>query len=339
MSRIARDVGGKLRSASLAAPPPYWEEFPGITQDLDVQVSRLEVSAGAPLYLYEAGPADAPAIVLVNPSEAPFLLLSRLFHSLARQFFVLAWDSPESPFMVDPARPWTPPTIARTAGCLTEILAARQLRRPHVVTWCAGALIYLWALHAFRLNAASVSFIAPPGIVSRCPEKTPFQTFFLPMVLQLTSGHCQAAASVARRIRAVPNERVLLDEVDRAIFDLTQLPVRNDESLQRYAQLIHSMCSELPPSWDGRARSYADLMDDACSVTPATILHCQDDDIFSANCSREVASRHSDVQLKLYPAGGHFVIYKNPGQLVPDITESIRATESAHGRDGESLRR
>jgi pimeloyl-ACP methyl ester carboxylesterase len=338
MNSIGENVR-ELRPSSRSAPPEYWTEFAALARDLEVEISTLDVTGGAPLYLYEAGPRNAPRVLLINPAEAPFLMMSRLFSALSGEFRVIAWDNTGNPFMADPDRPWVPATIARMAGNLRDILAAREIPHPHVVTWCAGALIYLWAFAAHRIATTSLSLIAPPGIVSRCPEKTPFQTFFLPTVLQLASGHCVDEASLARRIRAVPKERMLLDDVDRAIFDLSQLATRDDAALRRYAQLIRIMCSELPPLPDGsRALSYADVLDEVCRSGRVSLLHCQDDDIFSVNCSREVAARHPDVRLKVYATGGHFVLFREPQQLAPDIAAFIRAGEGTHGRQREAVR-
>lgn len=325
MNDILENERERRRADPSAAAPDYWRDFATLTEDLELSVSRLEGAHGAPLYVYEAGPPEAPPVVLINPAEAPFLLMSRLFSLLSCHFRVIAWDNPGSPFMTEPDGPWMAPTVARMSADLFAILAARGVRRPHVVSWCAGALVYLWSFAAQRMETASVSLIAPPGIVSRSAHKTPFQTFFLPLVLQLASGQCLDEARLARRILAVPNERVLLNDVDQTIFDLTRLPVRHEGALKRYAHLMKVMCSERPPAPEGAASpSYADIMDEACRSSRIGILHCEDDDIFSVDCSRDVAERHGTVCLKVYPNGGHFVLFKDPQQLAPDIAAFIR---------------
>lgn len=332
MNATAGSIKERVPAASGAAPPSYWKEFDFLTRDLEVEISNVAVEDGAAqLYVYEAGSPLAPPVVLINPAEAPFLIMSRLFNALSRQFRVIAWEDPGSPFMPDGGLPWAPSTMARMSGDLLEILHARGIHRPHVVTWCAGALVYLWSFAAHGLSTASLSLIAPPGIVSRRMDKTPFQSLFLPMILQLASGHCVDEASMVRRIRALPKQQVLLDDLDRTNFALTQLPVRDDIALRRYAYLIKVMCSELPPrKSSGTAHSYADVLDEVCRTTRVALLHCQDDEFFSINCSRDVAARHSGVRFTEYPTGGHFVLFREPEMLAADIASCVCA-------GGESL--
>jgi pimeloyl-ACP methyl ester carboxylesterase len=307
------------------ARPHYWRPFESLERSLPVEVSLLRVREPSGVYVYESGPRDAPRIALVSPGESPFLLISSLFRELSRHFRVVSFDHPGSPFM-EPDPTARPATTAVMAETLLDVLEATDARRAHIVTWCVGALPAVWALTMADVPIASLSLIAPPSSLSRCLERTHFQRFYLGIVLQLASGTCANRTALCRWISRAAEGWPIRSESDRLIYELTHLPVRNDESVLRYAHLIKFMTEQLPPTSGPEApRSYADIMDAICARTPVALLHCLDDDVVTAKCSANIAERNPGVRLELYPTGSHFVIFKEPAMLAATISDFVRA--------------
>jgi pimeloyl-ACP methyl ester carboxylesterase len=248
--------------------------------------------------------------------------MSNVFRELSRDFRVLAFDHPGSPFMEPSARA-PEATIEVLARTVTEIVAGRGLDRVHVGTWCVGALVPVWALATSNVPVASLSLIAPPSILGRCRERTAFQQVLLPMVMQLASGLSPHEDILLRKImNAARAEYTITDATEQAIFDLTHLPVRNEVSTRHYARLIEFMCLNFPAG-----RDYAGLMDEICARIPVTFLHCRDDEVVKYQCSAEVVTRNPNARLALYPSGSHFVLFKEPAMIAADIAATVRAAE------------
>ena len=303
--------------------PQYWRQFDALVRVCPFEASRRRLSNGSDAYFYQAGPRDAPRIVLVSPAESPFLLFSRVGRELARTHRVMAWDNSTAAFMEAPFSV-PPPTLQRMAEDLLCLIEAEAGDDVHVVSWCSGALIALWTMDLAPGVISSASFIAPPSVLGLAPDRTDFQSRFLHMILELASGTHPDEAGLCRQILEVPRERPILDEVDQAIADLTRQPVRNEIALRRYAKSIQNACLTLPP---GRTRSghraYVDIVAERCGAVPMALLHCRDDDVVSYKCSADVAARNDNVRFVMYPRGGHFVIYKEPEMLSADIASFV----------------
>jgi len=324
--------------------PAYWDGFDSLTSELAVRISLLELQDGSRAHVYQAGPDGVPDVLIVSPAESPFLLISRLFRRLSRKYRVTAWDPADGAFM-DSAPEAPPPTLSRMANALLGISEAYQLSSPHLVSWCSGALVAAWVLAGAPGRAGSATFIAPPSVLGRCAERTEFQSHFLQTILKLASGGYRDEEAVFRDIQSAPRGRPFGNADDEAIFELTNLPVRDLHALRRYARSIHNACTCVPPSMARfRALAYAEVVEAACQTLPIALLHCKDDDVVSYKCSADVAARNADVKLVLYPSGGHFVIFKQPDMLGTDIegfvdglrcpsrgAEPREAVEAAHG--------
>ena len=314
------------------ATPSYWKRFTPWVEDLDVEISMLELRTGEQVHLYEAGPQGAPNVIIVSPSESPFLLMSRVFKALSRHFRVTAWDHPAAVFMDTPAD-LPPPTLQRMSKDLLAIIEARGMQEAHVVSWCAGALTILWALAQSPPTISSATFIAPPSVLSHAPERTGFQSHFLQMILELASGRHPDEAALCRQILTMPRGGMSSrNNVEQAIYDLTDRPVRDETALRRYAKSIQNACITLPPSMARfRDRAYAEIVTQSSARVPLSLLHCRDDDIVSYKCSNDVAARNDNVRFVLYPRGGHFVIFKEPEMLGADIAGFVAAVHSGSG--------
>jgi pimeloyl-ACP methyl ester carboxylesterase len=247
-----------------------------------------------------------------------------LFEQLAADFRVTAWDNAASPCLHwDDSLPL--PTMDVLSLDLQQLMQADGMRRPHIVTWCAGAMILLWSRAACDLDFGSVTFIAPPSVLGRCPVRTGFQTHFLQLVMQLGSGTRTDEADLYRRIQSIPKSIGSVTDVDRAILELTSLPMRDEAATKRYARLIRDMCNTPPPAGKrSPEQSYAALFDELCQETPVALIHSRDDDAVSWESSAEMASRNAGVRLFLYPDGSHFVIFREPERIARDVAGFVR---------------
>src|SRR5690606_18108349 len=100
------------------------------------------------------------------------------------RFRAIAWENPASPCMDTVDGPVTL-TVAHAARNLEDVVGLKCTAPPHIVTWCSGALVALWAMAARRLPIASISLIAPPRVVSGCLARTAFQSHFLSKLMNL----------------------------------------------------------------------------------------------------------------------------------------------------------
>lgn len=310
--------------------PRYWTDFSDLVSELKLECSLLPVRDGTCCTLYEAGPREAPTLVLVSPGESPFLLISNLFKELSQDLRVVSWDHPGSPFMEHDGRA-PPATTDVMAQTLLDVIAGKNLTRPHIATWCVGALAPVWAFALDDTPFASMSFIAPPSILSRCTDRTAFQSDYLPLLVRLAHGARRYEADLVARIRHAAEAWPVITSIDQAIFDLTHLPIREGYPIRRYAELISFMCMRSPPARDGRAtQAYADLMDDICRKVPLALLHSIDDEVARHECSADIAARNPGVRLILYPQGAHFMQFRDPKPLAKDIRDFIYIVEGGH---------
>jgi len=313
--------------------PRYWRAYGSLTARLSLGITRLRLADNTPLVLYEAGPPGAPDLVCVSPAESPFLLMAPLFMALSKTFRVIAFDHPGAPFMEN-ASEHPLPTVGTMAATLVEVLRARAIQSAHIVTWCVGALVPIWALGQGCTSFRSLNLIAPPSLLGKCDKRTPFQKFFVSLLLQIASSPADNCAGLCNWIRRASDAWSVTCPTDELILKLSTLPVQEDESIRRYAMLTKWTCEQTPVGGKSLADAYAELMDTACAELPVTIFHCADDDIVSSDSSADIVNRNSRARLLVYPSGSHFVLFKEPDLLGRDIAASISALWPPVGHTG-----
>ena len=126
--------------------------WPEDTTSLDVPTSwgRTHVLA--------AGPAGAPALVLLHGGDATATAWADVARELSGRFRVLAPDQPGSPGRSTSSRPFRTPS--EMAAWLAELLAALDVGRVHLVGHSAGAHLALSAA-LDGAPAASLSLLDP----------------------------------------------------------------------------------------------------------------------------------------------------------------------------------
>jgi pimeloyl-ACP methyl ester carboxylesterase len=305
--------------------PEYWKSFESLVAQLTLDATMVQSSdRSTRLHLYEAGRPSDGDVILVSPGESPFLLVSPLFMQLARTCRVTSWESRAGPFL--PGGPdLRAATLAALAHDIVAVARERQIERPHIVAWCAGALVVVWAIALTGLPVASITLIAPPTVLGGSQERTAFQSSFLQMILELASGLCEDEGVLMEQIRAIPRQQPILNETQREIFELTQLPLRDAVSLKRYAELTKNVCmARAPAMGSATMANYAELMLAICRQTPVAIIHSRDDELFSYKGSLDICTSSDNARLVLYPRGGHFLPFTKAGALAADISSFIR---------------
>ncbi|GAA3760277.1 alpha/beta fold hydrolase [Salinactinospora qingdaonensis] len=110
---------------------------------------------GSPIHCYEAGPTDAPAVVLVTACGMPVSLVRRWMAELGDRFRVLTWES-RGLFAPDPGFDLRGHDVAAQAEDLYAVLDTFGVEAAHVMGLCGGAAVALAAAPSPRVRSLSL---------------------------------------------------------------------------------------------------------------------------------------------------------------------------------------
>lgn len=119
-----------------------------------MRVHKVAGAGGTVLHVRDAGPEDAPALVLIHGWSQHHLSWSRqLEGGLARRFRLVAPDLRGHGASEKPAQPEAYDNSAPWAGDVAAILAALGLSRPILVGWSMGGWVVCDYLRCFGADA------------------------------------------------------------------------------------------------------------------------------------------------------------------------------------------
>lgn len=251
---------------------------------------------GAPLKAYALGEPQDKAVVIAPPCGMPVELCERWLRLLAREHFVVTWESRglfgETDFFEELA--WS---VTAQASDLFAVMDHFGVAAGHLMGMCGGAVIALAAATARPSRVTSLSlWHGDYELGPECP-KTMYQ-YNLKALLSM-AGEDRASAASVRTIFCQSTLR-------NAIPDLahwTLYPYANSELLFRYSKLNGSIMET----------DVSSLLDRVAQ--PTLVVTSEDDDKTHPAGSRHVAAGLANATLHVEPKGDHISLFNAGPQI------------------------
>lgn len=274
----------------------------------------MESFDGTPIRVFSAGDPSRPAVLLVNAIGMPAEFWSGFSRQLAKNWFVLTWETRGCP-NVD-----LPCDLERHAFFdhvrdLLSVLDHFGVEAATLIGWCSGAQVALRTAAAYPRRVSRVVSINGSFGGSGDVEMTQFEAKLREVMPKIASD--RRVAEIYYNVvhgnpgegGAVPEElseksreaSAVLTSVDPALLHLTSRPFETVESLFRYSRLISASLAEDVTQWIGDVRA-------------PVLLHTGKRDLTAHfECTRKVAGQLAAATLQIDDEGDHFSFYRENG--------------------------
>ncbi|MEO3808320.1 alpha/beta hydrolase [Sphaerisporangium sp. B11E5] len=275
---------------------------------------------GPPLPAYAAGRREDPAVVVVTPCGMPARLAERWMRYLARDHFVVTWESRGLFGHIDGAGA-LPADIDAQAGDLLAVMDHFEVGRAHLMCLCGGAVVGLAAAHRdaggadTRIGSLSLWHGDFAGVPSA--EKTSHQQNLVALMQMGAEGPDRAAA-----IHPVLCQ-TMLSAVPPDLAHLVVYPYATPGLLYRYCKLNGTiMRTDVTPWLAGLQR-------------PVLVVTSTDDETACPDGSKVVARTLPEAILHVRPHGDHISLFKGDPDLMSllgDFIDSLPGLSRTSGR-------
>ncbi|MFG3016312.1 alpha/beta fold hydrolase [Streptomyces cinerochromogenes] len=255
---------------------------------------------GTPLRCWSAGPADAPAVVLVTACGMPAGLAAGWMRALAGPFRVVTWESRgmfAEPGGHRPA-PLAGYDVASQAGDLTAVLDALDIPGAHVMGLCGGAVVALAAAATAGPRVGSLSLWHGDYDLRDAAPRTEHQRDMQAMMAMAARSE-EKATGVHRLMR----RPVVLDSMRPDIAHHLIYPYATPLLLHRYGLLNGAIMSH-------DSRPYLS------AAQPALVVTSRDDITAHPGGSQYVAARLPRARLVTRPSGDHLTAFDAGPEVV-----------------------
>lgn len=260
--------------------------------------TKVQSFDGAVLRAYTAGDPRNKAVALISPCGMPAKLCERWMRLLAREYFVLVWETRllfDEPGDIE-AKAFD---VQAQVGDLFAVLDHFSVGKAHLMGLCGGAVIAVSAAAARPERIASLSlwhgdFELGPG----CP-KMKHQKDLKAFMQFAALGRVQAGQ--LHKMFTQNTAKTFRDDWAHVVL----YPYANSELLYRYAQangnIMETNVTPLLPQ----------------VVQPALVVTSEDDTTTHPDSSRRVAELLPNARLHVMAHGDHLSVF----HAGPDITE------------------
>jgi 3-oxoadipate enol-lactonase len=313
-------ISGHLRLADLIDDGPALAALADSAFQAIVAAARaaapaatlLESDDGTVLRCYAAGPASAPAVVIVSACGMPVGLVAGWMAILSRSFRVLTWES-RGLFDDDAAFDDRPYGVSAQAGDVGVVLDGFGVERAHLMGLCGGAPIALAAAALARVESLSL-WHGDYELAGRAP-KTRHQQDVQAMLTIAARGRVQAA-SLCRLFERPATLAKLRSDLAHHIF----YPYANPELLYRYGRLNGAiMTTDCGPAL-------------ASAPQPTLVVTCMEDTTAHPQGSVYVAEQLARGRLAVVAGGDHLGAFDAGPELVDLACHFIGETIGGAGR-------
>ncbi|WP_369213688.1 alpha/beta fold hydrolase [Streptomyces flavofungini] len=298
-------TGGEVQRAARAALAAF--PGPGIV---------VRAQDGTPLRCWAAGPAGAPAVVLVSACGMPVGLAVKWLAALSSDHRVVTWESrnlfpsPDGSGLGEPGEH----TLDAQAADVLAVLDGFGIRQAHALGLCGGAVIAL-AAAARSDRITSLSLWHGDFELGGAAPKTPHQHDIEALLAMVSRGRPQAAAM--HKIMSRPSTvRALRPDIAHYLIH----PYATPELLHRYGLLNGALMS-------------ADCRDLLHAPQPALVVTSQKDTTAHPAGSAYVARHLPRAHLHTLPDGDHLTAFDADDGLVALARDFVRSCVVSDRRD------
>jgi nucleoside-diphosphate-sugar epimerase/pimeloyl-ACP methyl ester carboxylesterase len=283
----------------------------------------LTTADGVELCSYTAGKPGARPVVLLNAYGMPVDFWTPMASALARDHFVVTWESRYVPTLIenfDPDRCDVPFHV----DDLKTLLQHHSLDKVDLVAWCSGAQVALAFAARYAERVGSLVLLNGTYLGGESLPRTAFQRSFISLVRQISGDRRRARmyyemiyGKGANRFSQQGPERQQLQQlftgVDPLLLHMTSAPFRDPEALYRYANLF------------ARFFSHSDMLEAGPVTVPTLIVTTPTDVISHPDASVLAAECIQTARLLRLEAGDHYSMYHDrelPGLVREFLVES-----------------
>ncbi|HEX4954738.1 MAG TPA: alpha/beta hydrolase [Thermoanaerobaculia bacterium] len=281
---------------------------PGEGRPEPVHLSSFD---GTPLRAYALGERSRPAVVLVPPCGMPVGLSLAWLHFLARDAYVLTWES-RGLFLADAAFDRRGRDVSAQAADLVAVMDRFGVASAHALGMCGGAVLALAAAAAWPARVHSLSLWHGDYELGAGGPKTDHQ-HDLGSLLAMAAESRESAAAVRGAMCHALAGKPLPQPAAHVLY-----PWANAELTHRYGLLNGSIMSFEVEALLPRVRQ------------PVAVITSQDDGTAHPEGSRRVAARLADATLYVEPHGDHLSVFRAEANVRELARRVLRAGAASH---------
>ncbi len=272
--------------------------------------ARVVQAGGLALHCFVAGPADAPALLLIHGLGDEGDTWRRVFPALAERYRVVA---PDLPGYGRSAPIGGAMSVAALAKAMASLLGALAIERATLVGHSGGAMIaQRLALGAPRLAERLVLVAGGLPVARRLPPPGPLWAFLTPGAGELAYASLRRSQDEAyATLRPYYGDFDALPQEERD-FLRRRVWARVWSDRQRDAFL--SMLRWMAIDGYARADEYRELI--ARGGSPATLVWGERDLLVPVSAGQALAALMPGAQLHVLPGCGHNVQHERPAELL-----------------------
>jgi pimeloyl-ACP methyl ester carboxylesterase len=261
----------------------------------DFKYAQVQVRDGTSLGLYESGPDNAPAVVLVNPIGAPILLASRLMGSLADRYRVICWEQRGTSSDLETFTR-KPHDFAAFVNDLVDVVEHIGGGRCGLIGICSGASVAIRAVAQGWVHAAPLILVSPLVRFARGYVPSLFDRAVVPYMQMIGSGNRALAKDLMDLDAAKPAERNGGTEDEILMEAAGRWSMRSLESLLVYARAVQAFSAPRLET------EFSRIAQRACVFAAA------DDTMVTIQSVRSLVQQLPQADLTEYPQGGHLLV-------------------------------
>jgi len=288
-------------------------------RDCYAHFERHDVATrGVNLITYEAGPEEAPVVVIVSPIGVPLLVVSRLALQLASRYRVVCWEQRgmgESSVSFLGTRPEYVDYVADVLAVVSQ--RAKSLAA--VIGVCSGAALAIKAAAPGSMPPHALLLVSPAIFFSDGYVPSQFDTSVTPF-MRMIDGTNRGLAEDLFDLRRSSRRTTLAETVsDLEVMEAADtLSVASIDSLLVYSRIVRVFTDQ--------------KLDRELASTPSRVhvFATQDDSTVSIRATRRLCQLLPDAVLHEFAQGGHFSLYTR--QEVRDAIVAVVNGLPAHAQ-------
>jgi pimeloyl-ACP methyl ester carboxylesterase len=300
-----------IRRLLVAALLAFATASPAIAADTRVHHRTVQID-GVDIFYREAGPAGAPAVLLLHGFPTSSEMFRNLIPALADRYHVLAPDYPGFGFSAAPDRAQFAYTFDHYAQLIDHFVQKAGARRYALYVMDYGAPV------GFRLAAAHPERVSALIVQNGNAYEDGIQKFWDPFRVYWRTGG--AAEREKLRVFNIDTMRWTYEHgvadtslIDPATYTLDQARLDRPGNAEIQLDLFYDYRTNLPlyPAWQAYFRKYQ---------PPTLIVWGKNDVIFPAEGAKAYLRDLPDAELVLLDCG-HFALETNG----PEIAARVRS--------------
>jgi hypothetical protein len=290
-------------------------EFAAVDSLLDaVDCEIVHVDGGRTKTLYTFGSLDNECLILLPPIGMSFLLIAHLARELAKDYYVISWESMGCPD-VNVAMVEGDDSLQNQALEFHQILRCKNIEHYHFVGWCQAVQKMMVLNTMGGPMPESMCLLAPSGL--DCGVITSeFEQCALPIYLKIDQEGQEYGAKMGKILDTMGNKP---SHEDQLAERLSLAHLSSPEATYRFAKYMRSFEQSKP--------LVKPLLDGVFLNIQTLLIHCKDDNFSHYSESVQLAAKYPSIELDIVPRGGHLLMFNQATLTASKVQGFIQRCE------------